>query len=205
MVDAYSPNFSLDGLGLDLSSVGRCDLGPRSGARATKRALPFPLSRKSVRLEFSSRRSTRESRPPLAPRARRAPPLTRADPRSLETQVTSHRRSRLADPQRSLEVRRAAPSPPGALETGRWRKNRAVTWGPREPSVGELFSTLLRQIDRDPRLVWVIERGFSRRVLSTLQFETRGGSPRARARARLHPRPTGRHARSTFFSALSID
>lgn len=49
MVDAYSPNFSLDGLGLDLSSVGRCDLGPRSGARASTRALPFPLSRKSVR------------------------------------------------------------------------------------------------------------------------------------------------------------
>ena len=33
MVDAYSPNFSLDGLGLDLSAVGRYDLGPRSGAR----------------------------------------------------------------------------------------------------------------------------------------------------------------------------
>jgi hypothetical protein len=48
MVDAYSPNFSLDGLGLDLSSVGRCDLGPRSGARASTRALPFPLSRKSA-------------------------------------------------------------------------------------------------------------------------------------------------------------
>jgi hypothetical protein len=79
------------------SALGRACLDARP---------PFPpLAQKRAQ-------GTLESRPPLAPRARRAPPLTRADPRSLETQVTPHRRSRLADPQRSLEVRRAAPSPP---------------------------------------------------------------------------------------------
>lgn len=84
--------------------------------RAATRALPFPPSRAKARASSFFRRSVWESRPPLAPRARRAPPLTARSLDFLDTQVTPHRRPRLADPQRPLEVRRAAPSPPLALK-----------------------------------------------------------------------------------------
>ena len=69
--------FSLDGLGLDLSAVGRYDLCPRSGARRRAPSLsPLAQTRASVFFAAPS-----GNRPPLAPRARRAPPLTRALPR----------------------------------------------------------------------------------------------------------------------------
>ena len=86
MVDAYSPNFSLDGLGLDLSAVGRYDLCPRSGAR--RRAPSLSPSRAKARASSFFRRSVWESRPPRAPRARRAPPLTARSLDFLDTQVT---------------------------------------------------------------------------------------------------------------------
>ena len=109
--------------------------------RAATRALPFPPSRAKARASSFFRRSVWESRPPLAPRARRAPPLTRAP------STSSTRRSPLIGGLDSLIHNDhwrcvAPPRPRPSRETRRWRKHKAVTWGSRNSSAGELFSPL---------------------------------------------------------------
>lgn len=187
MVDAYSPNFSLDGLGLDLSAVGRYDLCPRSGARRRAPSLSPPLAQKRVPRVFSPLRLGITT--PLALRARRAPPLTRAP------STSSTRRSPLIGGLDSLIHNDhwrcvAPPRPRPSRETRRWRKHKAVTWGSRNSSAGELFSPLCVRSDA----VGLLKKGsgcFSpqrrrrggEKVGRARRSETRGCPPRRRARA----------------------
>lgn len=57
MLDAFSPNFSLDGLGLELGSVGRCD-PTRANPSPPPMALPLAFSENAHRRQRTLSRAT---------------------------------------------------------------------------------------------------------------------------------------------------
>ena len=72
MVDAYSPNFSLDGLGLELGSVGRCVSQPpprQMTGLLSRRVSYFPLRPNDKNDDDETDRVRGAPRPPPPPPA----------------------------------------------------------------------------------------------------------------------------------------
>ena len=126
MMDAYSPHFSLDGLGLDLSAVGRyvwfvlrcLTKRPRS-TRTQNRKASFDA--RGLALSFSPRF---HDAAPFHASARSFPrplPDPKAPPPPSQPKVTPHRKHGFPDPHRPLEVRTSRRPSHVALETSRWK------------------------------------------------------------------------------------